>query len=274
MLNNSRIVFDSKFCVTLASVALFAYSSISMAWGPDGQSTIGILAINQLQPDARRGLESIVSPLDEQAMIKACNWPGTIRETKAGAWSAPLHYINIPRGDFLYQESRDCPQQQCATEAIKRFAAELANYQAAKEQRWQALAWLCHLVGDLHQPLHAGYADDRGGNNFDIIFRNKPMSLHSFWDIEMINQHAGSWQNLVGQLKSCPLVQAGSDWSAERVNNWTNESHQLAKTMVYPATINIDETYEQQSWELVQKRISLAATRLALIINTKLQNGN
>jgi hypothetical protein len=150
MLNNSRMVFKRKFCTALASLVLFAYSSISLAWGPDGHSAIGILAIDQLQPDARRELESFVSPLDDLAMIKACNWPDAIRETKEGAWSAPLHYINIPRGDFVYQESRDCPQQQCATEAIKRFAAELANHQAAKEQRWQALAWLCHLVGDLH----------------------------------------------------------------------------------------------------------------------------
>ena len=56
------------------------------------------------------------------------------------------------------------------------------------------------------------------------------------------------------------------------VNDWTNESHELAKQTVYPATMNIDETYLQQSWERAQKQISLAATRLALIINTELQD--
>jgi len=253
---------------------LISYSPITLAWGPDGHSTIGILAINQLQPDARRELASFVNPLDKQTMVEACNWPDVIRETEEWAWSSPQHYINIPRGDFTYLKSRDCADGQCATEAIKHYAAELANYEAGDEKRKQAFAWLCHLVGDLHQPLHAGFADDRGGNDFDIVFKGEQMNLHGFWDFEVINQHADSWQVLVDLLKPSPLYQAGSNWTEEMVDDWTNESHQLAKKKVYPVNINIDDTYEQQSWELAQERLDLAASRLALIINTVLQNGD
>ena len=260
--------------MTFASYALFGYSTETLAWSPDGHTSIGILAISQLQAETRRELESIIGPLDAQAMEKACNWPDQVRKTKEWEWSAPLHYINIPRGDFVYQQSRDCPDQQCATEAIKHYATELANRQAGKEQRWQAFAWLCHLVGDLHQPLHAGFADDRGGNNFDIIFKGEQMNLHGFWDFELIDQHAGSWQNLVSLLNTSATVQAGSNWSPEMVNDWTNESHNLAKLTVYPARKNIDEIYLQQSWELAQKQLSSAASRLALIINSELQDRN
>ena len=272
MLNKPSIIFSHIISVTFAGCALFGYSTDSLAWSADGHTSIGILAISQLQAESRRELESIIGPLDEHAMEKACNWPDEIRETEEWDWSARLHYINIPHGDFVYLESRDCPDQQCATHAIKHYAAELGNREAPREQRWQAFAWLCHFVGDLHQPLHAGFEDDRGGNNFDINFKGEQMNLHGFWDFELINEHAGSWQNLVRLLSTSPVTRATSNWSPEMVNDWTNESHELAKQTVYPATKNIDEIYVQQSWERAQKQINSAATRLALIINTQLQD--
>jgi len=274
MKNNSRIISSHIFCVIFSGFALLGYSTCSQAWGPDGHATIGILAISQLRPDVRRELESIVNPLDDQTMLKACNWPDSIRETEEFAWTAPRHYVNIPRGDFTYLESRDCPDQLCATQAIKQEAANLGNRQASKEQRWQAFAWLCHLVGDLHQPLHAGFADDRGGNDFDIIFKGEQMNLHRYWDSELINHRAGSWQNLIRLVSASPIVQAGTNWSPEMVNDWTNESHKLVVERLYPASMIIDESYERQSWELVQQQLNSAATRLALIINSELKGGN
>lgn len=274
MLNNIRKFFVRIFIATLASCVLFSYTTIAIAWGPDGHTAIGIMAINQLQPDARRELTNILKLLDEQAILEACNWPDAVRETEEWDWSAPHHYINIPRGDFVYLESRDCPDQLCATQAIKRYAAELGNREASKVQRKQAFAWLCHLVGDLHQPLHAGFADDRGGNDFDVIFQDAQMNLHSFWDFELINQNAGSWQRLASLLSSSLVVPANSDWSPEMVNEWTNESHSLAQLRVYPTKMKIDESYERQSWELVQQRIISATSHLALIINSVLQGGD
>jgi hypothetical protein len=283
MLMNPKIFLSRISCATIGCLALTGYSTDAGCWGANGHTAIGILAVDQLQPEATLILEEIVNPLTKQAMAEACNWPDVIRETEEGEWSSPLHYINIPRGDEIYTESRDCPEHPehldsaehpghyCATESIKFFAAGLANPQASREQRWQSFAWLCHLVGDLHQPLHAGYADDRGGNNFEIVFNDESMNLHHFWDSALIHQRAGSWQYLVGELSEFPPVQAASDWSPEMVNDWTNESHKLVGESVYPATPKIDEVYTQQSWELIQKQIRLAASRLALIINSELK---
>ena len=139
-----HMIFSRLFCAICVSYALLGYSPDSLAWGPDGHGTIGILAMSQLHPDAKRELESIVGALDEQAMLEACNWPDAIRETEEWAWTTPQHYINIPRGDFTYLESRDCPQQQCVTQAIKQYASELADRTNSKEQRQQSFAWICH----------------------------------------------------------------------------------------------------------------------------------
>jgi len=282
-----KIISPTLICriiVVAFTVSVFStYNSTAFAWGSDGHTAIGILAVNQLQPDALRELGNVLKPLTKPAVKEACNWPDVILETEAWVWSAPLHYINVPRGDEVYTQSRDCPRrhdhldhqgrpaQICATEGIKHYANVLADRQASGEQRRQAFAWLCHLVGDLHQPLHAGFADDRGGNDFEITFKREQINLHGFWDFELINENAGNWPYLVGILSPFPAVKADANWSPDMVNDWTNESHQLAKQKAYPETKNIDENYQKRSWELVQQQIITAASRLALIINTELK---
>jgi len=255
---------------------------MSFAWGRDGHTAIGILAVNQLQQDALHELESIIRPLSKEAMAEECNWPDVMRENEDGAWSAPLHYINIPRGVDSYDQVRDCPlhperldhpegpAKYCVTEAIKHYAAGLGNSQASNDERRQAFAWLCHLVGDLHQPLHAGFADDRGGNDIDVKYKGEEMNLHRFWDSGLINEQAGSWQYLVGLTSPFPTLQADSNWSQEMVNDWTSESHRIADQAAYPPKKKIKKPFEEQSWELTQRQIELAASRLALIINTEL----
>ena len=89
----------------------------------------------------------------------------------------------------------------------------------------------------------------------------------------LINEQAGSWQNLLDQLSLAPPVRVNSDWSPEMVNDWTSEMHTLANTpgTMYPLTDNIDEAFAQQSWGRIQDQIRLAAARLALIINSELE---
>lgn len=263
-------IFSRYLCITLACLALFGYSIESPAWARDGHSAIGIVAVSQLSAEVKGQLEKIFAPMDEQTITKACSWPDTVRDTEEWEWSGPLHYVNIPRGDFNYRESRDCPEQLCVTGGIKRYAAELANPELGLLERQQAFAWLCHLVGDLHQPLHAGFADDRGGNDFEVMTRDERMSLHRYWDHELINQHSSDLGNLVEQLQAIPLAPTASDWSESSVNEWTDESHQLARENAYPASQSVDSGYEQQSWELAHQQLRKAAARLALIINSVL----
>ncbi|MCP4048653.1 MAG: hypothetical protein GY732_21965, partial [Gammaproteobacteria bacterium] len=68
-----------------------------------------------------------------------------------------------------------------------------------------------------------------------------------------------------------PTVKAGSNWSQEMVNDWTSESHRLAERVAYPSKKKIKESFEKQSREHIQQQIELAASRLALIVNTQLQ---
>lgn len=271
-MKNKPQTFTARIALAAFSIVIFStYSSVALAWGSNGHTTIGILAVKQLHADSLSELEYIMDSLDQPVMGEACNWPDAVRETEQWAWSYPLHYINIPRGDFKYLEARDCPQQRCATEAIKRYADELGDPRASKEKRWQAFAWLCHLTGDLHQPLHAGFADDRGGNDFEVVFRGEQTNLHSLWDSGLISLYTNNTEELTQIVSAIPASEISENWSPEMVNSWTNESHELAKQRVYPASMKIDETYERQNWLVIQRRMSTAASRLALILNSVLK---
>lgn len=246
------------------------FSTQVFAWGHDGHGVVGILAIEQMQPEARLRLKGIIGNIEDQTVIEACNWPDAARDTEEWAWTEPMHYINIPQGETSYSKSRDCADQRCATEAIKTYARELGNQRLLRDQRSRAFAWLCHFAGDLHQPLHAGYAFDRGGNDFDITFQDEQINLHGFWDTTLIKTHANDWQKLLALLGSYPVVQTAEGWQADMVNNWTEESHQLVMEELYPENPVITDDYAQKSWAIMQQRMTTAAARLAMIINTVL----
>ena len=254
----------------ITSCVATSFSFNIHAWGHDGHAAVGILAIGQLSAETRTQLEGVLGSVAEQTIVKACNWPDTVRETAEWEWSYPLHYINIPPGESGYSESRDCPDQKCATEAIKHYALELGDQQVSNEKRRQAFAWVCHLVGDLHQPLHAGYAHDRGGNEFEINFKGEQTNLHNFWDRALIKDRVGDWQGLLRVLSQYPTVQTGDDWTGVMVDRWTEESHRLVEEELYPANPEITQNYADKSWAILQQRINTAASRLALIIESVL----
>ena len=261
-------------CTLLTCLLLMSYSEGSLAWSAPVHNAIGILAVGRLQDDTRDQLQGIIGRLDEETISQACNWPDVIREHAEWEWSKPLHYINIPRGDFSYRASRDCPDGRCAPGAIKHYARVLTRPRNNTQQNWQAFAWLCHLVADLHQPMHAGFADDRGGNNYEITVRGEVMNLHYFWDRAVVMQRTDDWRELLKlvQASGTPALKPG--WSQGDVDQWTNESHQLAVDKGYPPVTEIDENWERQSRQIAIQRINLAAARLEQLIETVLMMGS
>ena len=256
--------------VLLMTSAATIYSAGIFAWDYDGHAAVGILSLQQLPTDTRRTLQQVLGSVDDQTIMEACSWPDVVRKTTEWEWSAPQHYINIPPGETNYLKSRDCPDQLCATEAIKKYALELGDLQADTRKRQQAFAWLCHLVGDLHQPLHAGFARDRGGNDFDVTYSGEQMNLHDFWDRALIEDRAGDWQDLIGVVSKFPTVQTADNWTPLMVDRWTEESHQLVQQELYPANPEITQSYADKSWSIIQQRIITAASRLASMIETVL----
>ena len=210
-------------------------------------------------------------PNPARGLDEACNWPDTVREQATWKWSAPLHYVNIPRSADSYDRQRDCPEGLCVTEGIIRYATELGRDQLPAIQRWRALAFLCHLTGDLHQPLHAGFRDDRGGNNIDIEYRGQEWNLHQFWDSVLIRERIRDENVMLERMTGD--VAAGNEWRLADVAHWTSESHRIAATRAYPGHHVIDKAFADKAWEITEKQLRLAAQRLAIILNATLGEG-
>jgi S1/P1 Nuclease len=245
------------------------------AWGWAGHVTIGKQAVAQASPAARAALMDILAvdsaaELD-RAVETACFWPDAVEDEPEWAWSDPLHYVNLPRSDGRYDRQRDCPDGLCITEGIVKYAAELGRTELdrseqGRKRRWQAFAWLCHLVGDLHQPLHTGFRNDRGGNRVTVRYRGQKYNLHEFWDHVLVEER------LASSPPGPPAVRAGDSraWRPADVIDWTEESHALVLTAAYPPGTEIDDAFADRSWSLVQNQWHTAARRLTAILDTVL----
>ena len=244
------------------------------AWGRTGHAIIGQAALAQLEPAKQaRALDLLgvsTAAALPAAVEEVCFWPDTVRELPQWTWSAPLHFVNIPRSSARYDRQRDCPDGRCVTEAIPKYAAELGRPGLGRERRWQAFAWLCHLVGDLHQPLHAGFRDDRGGNLVEVEFRGQRYSLHQFWDRTLVDDRLHEQEKPELRLDPWPKSVSTAPWTPADVAAWTEESHELAVTRAYPSDPVIGEGFADLSWAVIRQQWSKAATRLAHVLDLAL----
>lgn len=259
------------FSIFLIGMTLLGSTPDVSAWGPAGHRIVGVEALSMLDDKARSAVIDILGGDSAAIIDDACSWPDEVRKTSLWEWSAPLHYVNIPRSSAHFDRQRDCPDGLCITDAIARYANELGNPELDTERRWQAFAWVCHLAGDLHQPLHAGYRDDLGGNSVEIEYRGERGNLHQFWDRRVINTHLGandSWSKPCSRQGRAPAQLKTAEFIT-----WTDESHALAGSSAYPPGPVIDEEFADQSWLIIRKQWQKASWRLARILNATLGEG-
>ena len=259
------------------------------AWGPRAHTVIGQAAAAQLNDHALSRLSAILGADSQEdldsAIADACFWPDEAREEPDWAWSAPLHYVNIARAAGGYDRRRDCPDDLCVTEGIKKYAAELARAASPDTEadssgptgQWRSFAFLCHLVADLHQPLHAGFADDRGANLVEVEYHGETVNLHRFWDSALAAERlpegrpvaSSDWQPPAGSVETAC---ADDYWHPGLVVCWTNESHALAASVAYPPNPVLSGDFADRSWAITRERWWLAARRLTLILDAVLDS--
>jgi hypothetical protein len=259
----------------IASIFLFCTSQ-AFAWGQEGHRLIGQAAFELLDDEAREQvLELLGNPSPDalaDELSSACNWPDRVRDQAGWKWTSPLHYVNIPRHASEYDRERDCPDGRCVTEGVLDFANQLSYEQLEPEKRWQAFAFVCHLVADLHQPLHAGFRDDRGGNTVDIEYQGREWNLHQFWDGVVVRERLQDEEQMLGRLVEAGRARASRDFDVSKPKSWTEESHALAVSHAYPDSHVIDAAFADRSWKTTLECWERAAGRLAQVLNAVLGN--
>jgi len=152
-----------------------------MAWGSEGHQVIALIAQSQLTPKARGEVDRLLKLEPGATLDSVSTWADEHRNPS----TAPWHYVNFPRETCVYEQARDCPDGKCVVGAIERQSKILA-FATTDEERLAALKFLVHFVGDVHQPLHAGYLDDKGGNTYQLQAFMRGTNLHALWDTVII----------------------------------------------------------------------------------------
>ena len=236
------------------------------AWGSQGHRIVGALADLHLQPSLRKRYQTELGISD---LAGIANWADQVkRERSQGPW----HYLNLPPGERDYQRERDCPQGQCVLEKIFEFSTALKKPGQSQAKRKEALMYLVHFVGDLHQPLHVGYAQDRGGNDVVLNFREKKNNLHALWDEELLPVCEQDISHCTRNLYERISPKDITHWTESSVTDWARESRVLVLEHVYAfENRDLSQSYLEKSREIAAFRLSQAGIRLAHLLSDLLK---
>jgi hypothetical protein len=207
----------------LAAAPLLLYAPSALAWGALAHETICEIAFLELNETARQRVIQLIQQDEEFRLFRAsCNWPDRPRKR------APEHFVNLPR-DATELGEDECPlAEQCAVTAIEDDFAVLASSDATDEEKLEALKFLGHWVGDIHQPLHVSFEDDRGGNSVNAQGSSCD-NLHAVWDRCIVEERLGMHPvALAGELHAGITDEQRAEWLASDAVAWANESAAIA----------------------------------------------
>jgi S1/P1 Nuclease len=158
---------------------------------------------------------------------------------------------------------------------IEQFEVLLTDQEASERQRLEALKYLVHFVGDIHQPLHVSDNNDRGGNDVLVVFRGYSTNLHAVWDTRIIGPALGPDERsyalkLVQNITPDKL----ESWSKGDPVVWANEGYEIAVGVVYgklPHSGTLPDSYEAEALPIVNEQLERAGVRLAMVLNSSLK---
>ncbi|HJX95144.1 MAG TPA: S1/P1 nuclease [Candidatus Acidoferrum sp.] len=246
--------FGIYLCSLYLLVLLF-WPTAAQAWGCKGHQTVALIAEKHLTPEARQWVLKLLSenPIDPKLnrycggasrdlMADASTWADDVRgERKNGPW----HYIDIPRGSKRGPLEPFCGQEGCVTRAISEQLAILKDPKADAVKRAEALRYIIHFVGDLHQPLHTVTNADEGGNCVPVkYFRRGPHehnhsfspNLHSIWDTAILERDAeGADPAEYAETLDAQFAADIEGWQKAgiHVDEWVWEGYDFAENVVY-----------------------------------------
>ena len=266
----------------------------ALAWGPQGHRTIGAIADRLLTP----GAHAAVLQLLEDDRDKFGNPSGRTTLESVSEWADELHGTPAARPAWHYddvpicgseEKTRYCPNGQCNTEQLKRLIGVLGDARAPAAERNEALKWVVHLVGDIHQPLHAADNGDHGGNLVLVVLEGVHTrgreNLHRAWDTDLVQRalHARNRQQPPRDIDALTGEAANLEREVGQgtPESWARESNNLARNVAYhyagfacnslpSGVVVLDADYLDDAEVVVRERLLLAGARLANLLNQTL----
>ncbi len=251
-------------CILL--VFLVSFSSVNASnpdWGATGHRTIGKIAEDYLKGKTKRKITEL---LNGESLALVSTFGDDIksddRYRKFNTW----HYVNMPFG-VKYEDSEKNPNGDLVA-GIEKCKEIILDEASSKEDKVFYLKMLVHLIGDLHQPMHVGRAEDKGGNDIQVRWFNDGTNLHRVWDSNMINHFNMTYTELADNTNNVSkeqlkFLQKGT------IADWANETQQHA-IKAY-ASVKIGEKlgyrYMYDNFDLARNQLQIGGIRLAKVLN-------
>ncbi len=239
------------FLVQLSLILLY---SKAYAWGALGHQIVANVAEATLTSQAKAEVAKLIP---NQKLADISNWPDQVRSTPAYKYTAPWHFADIPDGESYETISHD-PKGD-VVQALEKQIEVLKNTQTTVQERIEALKFVVHFMGDIHQPLHVGRPDDKGGNLVKVTYKGKTINLHALWDSGFVEELVMDLDSNVAPAKEFTLLEVLNEDMALR-----NEIYNFSNNV-------IDETYAQKAREIVRSRLQLGGERLGTLLNSLFQ---
>lgn len=272
-----------RFAVVFTAILISLIGAPIRAWGELGHQLVGALAQGQLTPQAKARVAELLRDEPDPTLAGVAYWADTLRGSDPVRFKATArwHYVNMPQGTCHYVATRDCPEGACVVEAIETQRRLLQDSTQPFEVRRDALKFLVHLVGDVHQPLHASNRPDKGANEFQIALRTDippeayardrykdgvmGTNLHAVWDYYVLASAKLPLGSYTERLAK-PLRP-----STTRLSNpaaWASEACRVIdRRRLYPRSHELNEDYLVAMRPLAEKRVIIGAKRLAQLLN-------
>jgi len=261
------------FCILLFSLLTLGTIKTG-AWGTTGHRVIAEIAERNITEKTKIEIKKL---LDNQYMAYWANWADYIKSDTTGRWTHThiWHFVNAPESPTKdeYVAAIKNVRQQNLYSQIPRLADIIKNNLSSQEEKKEALIFLIHLMGDMHQPMHTGREEDLGGNKIKIQWFWQDTNLHALWDTKLIDYEKYSYTEYATVLNILTdeqklAMQEGS------LEDWFYDSHLLANK-IYSMTKegdNLSYDYNYRTRSFVDEQLQKAGLRLAKFLDDLFDN--
>lgn len=264
------LLLTTLLLASAPAAAPVAFDHAAARWGAMGHRLVVEIAWDHLTPDTRAAVSALLAG---QPLGAASVWADSIRSSRRD--TGPLHYVNIPAGASAWNAARYCPDGACVVGAVEKYRTILADRSAPAADRAEALRFLLHFVGDMHQPLHVGDRGDRGGNDVKVTWRDRSTNLHAAWDGDLLRAWAPSEGRYLKSLRQRIARMSAAERAAAAegsVAGWAMDGTATSRDVVYrlPPGNALDSEYLRRAGPAIDLALIHAGLRLARLLNEAL----
>jgi len=275
----------------MASYVLLCLATLQgvRAWGVLGHATVAYIAQNYVSDETASWAQGVLADTSDSYLANIASWADDYRETTAGAWSAPLHFIDAEDNppttcDVNYE--RDCGSTGCSVSAMANYTQRAGDGRLTAANTAEAVRFIVHFVGDITQPLH-DEAYELGANDVAVTFDGFSDNLHADWDTYIPEMLIGgatladaqTWADtLIKDIDSGTYESVKASWIAgddiddviTTATAWASDANAFVCSVVMPngaaaltAMKDLYPTYYDSVLPTIELQIAKAGYRLA-----------